>query len=427
MMKGNLSQILKHILFPVLLLSGLFLLSTNLLKFSQNIILAKHIGYAQIPALQLFTILPQIALTLSLVLASIYKPFETVFKRTLEVFIGLMAMLTLLVFFHKHLVLTGVPDSFGIYKPLVVNWPSTLSYTLLSFFNYSLFSLFIWGFINRFFSLSDGIKYYIFFAFILGLLGSIFSSKTLQFIGASKWPVEALMIVATALLVFALLTFNWSWNRSKDNLKPYENYFASTSKFPYLSAAYLLAGTAMVKNCLDILFKYQMKTQFPNPKDYQVAIGSYSIYLGYLTFAVSIIWIVLGTWLIIKKGWKTTSLWAACSILIGGVIFLSCSISWLKQGIFNSLLLGTASTLFFPLIQLLYLHLPVQHRFKTKIITEMIPLPLMNALPALAAQGLLMKFGSIAAIAIYLKILSIILMMLIILASYKAYTKSSLA
>ena len=191
-----------------------------------------------------------------------------------------------------------------------------------------------------------------------------------------------------------------------------------------MSAAYLLAGAAMIKSFLDIVFKYQLKTQFPKSTDYQEVLGTYSIYLGYLTLAISIVWIILGSWLIIKKGWKTTSLCAAWSIFIGGIVFLSCPLSWLGQGIFNALLLGTASTLLFPLVQILYLHLPVEHRFKTKIITEMIPLPLMKAAPALGAQGLLVSFGSIAAVTVYLKILSFVLMIFLLLASYKTYTKN---
>ena len=62
--------------------------------------------------------------------------------------------------------------------------------------------------------------------------------------------------------------------------------------------------------------------------------------------------------------------------------------------------------------------MPYQNRFKTKIVTEMIILPLMKIIPSLTTQGLLIAFGSIAAIALYLKILVPILMVLLVLASY---------
>lgn len=152
--------------------------------------------------------------------------------------------------------------------------------------------------------------------------------------------------------------------------------------------------------------------------------GNYSRSVGSATIAISIIWAVLGTWLILKKGWKTTALYASLSILVGGIIFLSFSLSWLGQAVFNGLLMGTASALFFPLVQMLYLYLPYQPRFKTKIITEAIALPLMKAVPSLTMQGLLVAFGSIASIALYLKILVPILMVLFVFASYRASFKS---
>ena len=54
----------------------------------------------------------------------------------------------------------------------------------------------------------------------------------------------------------------------------------------------------------------------------------------------------------------------------------------------------------------------------------MIALPLMKAVPSLTMQGLLVAFGSIAAIALYLKILVPILMILLVVASYRASLKT---
>ena len=179
----------------------------------------------------------------------------------------------------------------------------------------------------------------------------------------------------------------------------------------------------MIRSFLDILFKSELKPQFPDAASYSKFMGAYSMSVGSATITISIIWAILGTWLILKKGWKTTALYASLSILIEGIICLSLSSSWLGQGVFNGLLVGTASALFFPLIQILYLYLPYQNRFKTKIVTEMIALPIMKAVPSLTTQGLLVTFGSIAAIALYLKILVPILMVLLIVASYRASPK----
>ncbi len=418
MLNTNLRKTIKFIFLPALLLSALLSCSSTLFHFSQNALIGKQLGFSEIPALKASTILPQIILAISLLVLSIYKPFEKVFKGALLILTGVIVLLTGLMFFQEHLTLSSVSEVFGIYKPLVTHWPISLMYIVLSVFNFSLYSLFIWGFINRLASLSEGIKYYIPLTLVLGSAGAITSNLGLMAIGASKWPLMATVIPAIVFMVCSLFTFNWSWKRLPNSLIHPQESSVSQTRFPFLSAAYLLAGSAMVKSFLDILFKSELRTQFPDAVSYSKFMGNYSMSVGSAIFAISIIWAVLGTWLILKKGWKTTALYASLSILVGGIIFLSLSLSWLGQGIFNGLLVGTASALFFPLVQILYLYLPYQNRFKTKIVTEMIALPLMKAVPSLTTQGLLVAFGSIAPP--YLKIFVPILMVLLVIASYRA-------
>lgn len=424
MLNTNLRKVIKFIFLPALVLSVLLSCSSTLFHFSQNALIGKQLGFSEIVALKVSTILPQIILTISLLVFSIYKPFEKVFKGALLILTGVMILLTGLMFFQEHLTLSGVSEVFGIYKPLVTHWPISLMYIVLSVFNFSLYSLFIWGFINRLVSLSEGIKYYIPLTLVLGIAGAITSNLGLMAIGASKWPVMAMVIPAIVFMVCSFFIFNWSWKRLPTSLIYPQESSVSQTRFPFLSAAYLLAGSAMIKSFLDILFNSELRTQLPDATSYSKFMGAYSMSVGSATIAISIIWAVLGTWLILKKGWKTTAIYASLSILLGGSIFLSFSLSWLGQGIFNGLLVGTASALFFPLIQILYLYLPYQNRFKTKIVTEMIALPFMKAIPSLTTQGLLVAFGSIAAIALYLKILIAILMVLLIVASYRASLKT---
>lgn len=424
MLNTNLRKIIKFTFFPALLLSVLLSCSSTLFHFSQNALIGNQLGFAHIPALKVSSILPHVILALSILIFSIYKPFEKVFKGTLIVLTGVIVLLTGLMFFQEHLVLNGVSKAFGIFKPLVTYWPISLMYIVLSVFNFSLYSLFIWGFINRLVSLSEGIKYYIPLTLVLGIAGAITSNLGLKAIGASKWPLMAMMIPAIVCMVCSFFTFSWSWKRLPNSwILPHESSVSQT-RFPFLSAAYLLASSAMIKNFLHFLFKSKLRTQFPDKASYSKFMGAYLMSIDSATIAISIIWAVLGTWLILKKGWKTTALYASLSILGGGIIFLSFSLSWLGQGVLNGLLLGTASALFFPLVQMLYLYLPYQNRFKTKIVTEMIALPLMRVIPSLTTQGLLVAFGSIAAIAFYLKILVAVLMVLLIIASIRARPKT---
>lgn len=421
MTNTNLRKTIIFIFLPALLLSVFLSCSSALFHFSQNALIGKHFGAALIPALKVSTILPQIVLVISLLIFSIYKPFEKVLRGTLITLTGIIVLLTGLMFFQEHLKLNKVSEAFGIFKPLVTHWPLSLLYIVLSLLNFNLYSLFIWGCINRLASLSEGRKYYIPLAFVLGIAGAVIADLGLMAIGASKWPLMTMVIPAIVLMVCSLFIFNWSWKRLPDSLvHPKDEPSLLQTRFPFLSAAYLLAGCVMVKSFLALLFKSQLRTRLPDMVSYTKFMAKYSMSVGSATIVFSIIWAVLGTWLILKKGWKITALYASLSILVGGIIYLSLSSSWLNQGIFTGLLTSTTGALFFPLIQILYLYMPYQNRFRTKIITEMIALPLMKGIPPLAVQWLIVIFGSIAAITVYLKILVPVFLGLLIIASMRA-------
>lgn len=418
MLNTNLKKPIQLIFLPALLLSVPLSCTSTFFQFAQHALITKHPEFSEIGSLKELTIFFQIIFAIPLLIFSIYKPFEKIFRGTLIALIGVILPLTGLIFFEEYFTLNGVSEAFGIYKTLIAHWPISLMYIILSVFNFSLYSLFIWGFINRLSSVSEGIKYYIPLAFILSATGTI--NLGLIVIGASKWSLIATIMTSIVLIICSLFTFNWSWKRLKRIFVHPQEPSSLQTRFPFLSAAYLLAGSAMIKSVLDILFKSELRAKFLDGASYSKFMGAYSMSFGSSTIGISIIWAVLGTWLILKKGWKTTAMYASLSILVGGIIFLSFSLSWLGTGIFNGLLLSTASALLFPLIQILYLHLPYQNRFKTKIVTEMIALPVMKAVPSLTMQGLLVAFGSIATIALYLKIFVLILMALLIIASYRA-------
>lgn len=420
MTNSSLRQVVKFIFLPALLLS-LFLSGSSLLfRLAQNALLTKQLGLVPIPALKFATGPFQLIFALSILAFSIYQPFEKVFRRTLLSLAGIILVLTVAVGFQEHLQLNRVSGAFGTYQPLVTFWPTSLMYIVLSLVDFSFYSLFIWGFINRVISLHEGNKYYIPLAFVLGSVGTVISNIGSTEIGAAKWSLLAINIPAISLMVGAWVVFNWSWNRLPDSLVfPKPELSISNKRFPFLSGAYVLAGALMVKSFLDIIFKLQIKAQFPDPVSYSKGISYFTASVGYSTLAISMIWVVLGTWLILKKGWKTTALSASISIFVGGMIFLSVTSLWLNQGIFTGLLISATSVLFFPLIQMLYLYKPYHDRFKTKIMTEMVALPLMKAIPPLTIQGLVVMFGSMPPIIPYLKIFVIGLMGLLVFVSQR--------
>jgi len=221
-------------------------------------------------------------------------------------------------------------------------------------------------------------------------------------------------------VIVALLIFNRVWKRLPDHfLHSKEQVAMPKKRFPFLTAAYLLAGCMMVGSLLHTVFISQIKMQISN--NHSAFMGNYLIANSITTLILAILWVVLGTWLILKRGWKTTALWGSLSVLIGGLVYLGFSavqsVSWLGQGIFSGLLIGTKSALFFPLIQIAYLILPFQARFRTKVVTEMIALPLMTGTLALVTQLFLLALGSMSVVSIYFKIFIPILLALLVIAS----------
>lgn len=417
MNKIDFQKNLKHIYFPALVLSILLAATSALFHQSQNTLIGKDLGFSQISALKVATIVPQLVLGLTLLLFSIYKPFEKVFKGTLLSLLGVAAILVGFAFFHENLEIKNVSEGLGSFQPLVAHWPLSLLYIVLNLLNFNLFSFLIWGFINRVSSPFDGIKFYIPLAFALGLTGMLGSLLR----KAPNWSLLSLAIPALALMICSILFFNWIWKKLPvQYLHPEEPTATSKSRFPYLTAAYLLAGGLMVKRLLDMLLKQHLRTEFQTPDAYVKFVGKLSMSMGSSTIAFTILWVVLGTWLILKKGWRTTAILGATSILLGWAISVAISASsestsWLNQGILNGLLLGTTYALFFPLLQMLYLYLPFKSRLKTKAATELITLPLLQGIPSLATQTLLLTVGSISVLAGYIKLLLVPILMILLL------------
>lgn len=436
MEKSNTSKI-RLIYLPAILMAVFLSASSILFHQAQNILLVTLKSVPAINTLKTLVVFTQIIFVLTLLLVSGYKSFEKVFRGTLFVSIGIIAFLTSLVFFQETLQLNGTVEtlknslpSFAVrtFEPIIENWPSSLLYISLNLFHFNLFSLLIWGFINRFTSTSEGIKNYIPLAFIINftpeLVGALVTYLSLLFIEVSNRSLIALILPAIALMIGATIVFNRFWKRIPDNffISAESGIEQKKNRFPFLASAYLLAGSVMIGNILNIFFRSQVKMQFPDPISYTNFMASYSISAGSSSIIMSILWAILGSWLILKRGWRTTALVGSISVLVGGLVFLGFSfenqsVSLLSHGIMVGLLKGTLAALFFPLVQLIYLYMPAKVRFRTKVLTEMVLSPLIKGIPSIVMPGLFIVFGSISAVTIYGKIFILILLILFVAAS----------
>ena len=429
---------LKPVFLPAFLLSVLLSGSSALLYLAgRSLISSQPNLFPVVPYLQMLSIPLQIILVLVLFLVSKRKSFEKVFKVSFIVFIGIISTLTALVFFQEHIHLQGaltileglLPKSLAqTCHPLFSNWATSLFYTITGLFNFSFFALFVWGFLNRCSTKEAGLKYYLPLSLIFGLAGGVISNLALSLLSQQN-NLSFMAIPAIFLMICALAIFSWTWKKLPPELvSPKEEPPEGQIRFPFISGAYLIAGCLISVTLLNVLLKYQTNLKLASPNAYAEFMGRYAMAAGGGMIIFSIIWVILGLVILRKKGWRAAAISGCWSIFLGGLLFLglnsfSDALPWLQAGLYTSLIISTSSALFFPLVQLLYLCLPYQIRFRTKIVTEMIALPIMQSLPSFLVQGIIMALGSLAAAIFYLKILVPVFLLLLLVASRRAGAK----
>lgn len=402
-MESNHTQkILGRVFLPAFLLSILLGISSGISVFTQDLIKITMGNAEKIALVKSFSFLPQLVLGLILITAAKYVSFEKIFKGTL---IALIVATPLLFLFKENL-------SFFVF------------FGTLDLLKFNVFSILIWGFVNQFTSRSDGIKYYILVSFVMGLIQSFISAFALPILAPkmlelTSSPAILMFSFAIAFMILALLVFHLAWKKiNSGTLIPEESSALPKFRFPVLYSAYLMAGSVMIANSLGIFFKYKVQA---GRVSFSQVMGSYSETLMISTLVVTILWTLLCSWLILKKGWKTTALFGSISTLVGGFIYLITyyqPVSWFNQALINGLLTGTVSTLFFPLIQIAYLYLPVSSRFKTKVMTEMLALPLLKIIPFFITTGLFMSFNSMLLVEDYVTLgLTPVMLVLLVVAS----------
>jgi hypothetical protein len=159
---------------------------------------------------------------------------------------------------------------------------------------------------------------------------------------------------------------------------------------------------------------------FTNLSNFSFATGAISIFL-------MIFFPVAGTILAFRKGLKEVAkdgFWflLGSSAVFGLLSNIKQSPIWLTQGFASGVLLGSKEYLLFPLIQILYLYFLRDLRFKFKIVTEMILVPLFLIIPSLISQCAIMLTGSFESSLNWMR-LSAGLFFVILIFFYKSYIK----
>ena len=351
-----------------------------------------------------------IAFTISLSIFAINKPFEKVCRLTLFLLTVLSTLTLGLLLFYTYFEYNENFKIFTTYKTLIKCVILFLS-SILKFGIYSIGSLFVWAFINRLLSLSEGLRYYIGFALLYSF--PILGMPALQDLALSRWPPISLAICCVVFLTSSLITFNAAWKRLPTDLLRPKEQTPSTFKFPWLSNAWLLIGPQMIGSYLYTFFKAQLHIKFPAKNALVNAIGDFSLYSGYARIVFSMILPLLGSWLIFKKGWKSAAFCSGLSVALVGTIFVTTPLPPFLASLYISLIKSIGAVLLFPLAQIIFLHLPFQKRFKAQFFTQIILWAFIELLLGFISQGLIIFPGmSIPSIFMVMNMFFVVLLLL---------------
>merc|ERR1711981_106254 len=296
-------------------------------------------------------------------------------------------------------------------------------------------SLLFWQFANQTTRTFEARRFYSSYA-QLGNLALIASGVTIVFLsdirnsvpeGVDAWGVTlrylSLSVGAGCIIIMA--TYNWIQNNVLTDPRFYDPKDVKGSKkkggkklglvesFKYLvSSPYLgciclmVIGYGMSINLIEVVWKSQLKLQFPNENDYSTFMGKFSASTGVIPF----ISFTIGSNVIRRLGWKTAALLTPLMILITGGLFFTFVVFKSKLDnvlpfsvLWGAVILGAAQNvmskatkyaLFDPTKEMSYIPLDQESKIKGKAAIDVVGARLGKSGGGLILQFILM-FGAI--------------------------------
>lgn len=327
------------------------------------------------------------------------------------------------------------------------NWTFSLFYILSELWGSAVLSLMFWGFANEISRVTEAKRFYT----LLGLganIALLMSGPAIMYFSdirkhlppdVDAWQVTLnylmLMVVVAGLMIIGIY---WWMNRAvltdKRFYDPAEEKKGKKSKpklgiiesFTYLAKSKYIRSIAIVViaygiciNLVEVTWKGQLKLQYPNPNEYNTFMGAFSTFTG----AVTIIMMFVGGWIIRKKGWGFAAIITPIVLLVTGVGFfgfvifrdsLAGMIAFLgTTPLMLAVLFGMAQnimskstkySLFDPTKEMSYIPLDQEQKVKGKAAIDVVGARLGKSGGSFIQQGLLVVFGSLAAITPYVAI-----------------------
>jgi len=343
-------------LLPMLLMAFCVSFSYTVLRDTKDTLIVTKISSEAIPFLKFFGTLPA-AIIFMLVfskLSNVLKK-ETLFYVTFAPFILFFALFP--IFFYPfreylhptafaHYLLDVLPKGFHGLIGCLENWTFSLFYIGSELYGSVGLSMLFWGFANEITKSSEAKRFYtlLTMGFNVALLVSgpiiYFFSKYGKNLSANvdSWQITLNYLMGMVTIASLTIIASYWWmnrniltdkrfydpegsekksKKSKTKLSIGES-LAFLAKSKYIrSIALLVIGYGMCINLVEVVWKGQLKMQYPNYNDYSAFMGIFSTCTGLITIFMTFI----GGYIIRTKGWGRAAAITPMALLITGTLF----------------------------------------------------------------------------------------------------------
>ncbi len=341
-----------------------------------------------------------------------------------------------------------LPQGLGGLVAIFRNWIYAVFYVLAELWGSVMLSLLFWGFANDITRVSEAKRFYALFG-IGANLALMVSGPAIVYVsdikrklpvGIDAWGVS-INYLMTMVVVAGLVIMATYWWINKNVLtdprfyNPGEVKKAKKEKpkmsvmesFKYLARSKYIACLAILViaygvsiNLVEVTWKSQLKLQYPDANDYSTFMGKFSFTTGIVTVFMMLF---VGGNVIRRFGWGVGAMITPVVLLITGIAFfafvlfrdnLAGTIAALGTtplflavivGMIQNIMSKSAKySLFDPTKEMAYIPLDQEAKVKGKAAIDVVGARLGKSGGSLVQQGLLLMFGTIAAITPYVAV-----------------------
>jgi AAA family ATP:ADP antiporter len=440
---------------PMVLMIFFFLFNYTIMRDTKDTLVVTAAGAEVIPFLKLWGTLPVSILFVLIYskLSNVLKPATLFYTMVTPFLIFFMAFGYLIYPNLEFFKPDGLADSMQLFvigslpnamHPTLLKlvevirvWPYAIFYIAAELWGSMGISLLFWQFANQTTRTFEARRFYSSYA-QLGNLALIASGVTIVFlsdirasvpVGVDAWGVTLKWLSLSVGIgcIIIMLTYYWICNnvltdprfydvnemkgssgkKKKKSKLGLKESFMFLVRSPYLGCICLMViGYGMSINLIEVVWKSQLKLQFPNENDYSTFMGKFSATTGVVTFVT----FTIGSNVIRRLGWKTAALLTPLMILITGGLFFTFVVFKSKLDnvlpfsvLWGAVILGAAQNvmskatkyaLFDPTKEMSYIPLDQEAKIKGKAAIDVVGARLGKSGGGLILQLILM-FGAI--------------------------------